>query len=255
MPPSPRNSQPFLVQLGDLFLIELTNWRWSWRSMLLTATITPLFGIIALGIFARDSGPSTLAYVLTGNLVLSLLFGAMDKVQSRFTYMRVVGALDYFAALPIQRYSLILAVAVAFFLLSLPSLLATLGVGALLLNLSLHLHPLLLIVIPVCALSLAGLGAFIGVTVRDPHEGGSLSLLVTLVLAGLGPVAVPPERLPGIFLILGRFSPATYAASALRQVILGPVTLHLWLDLGVLIAFAVAFLWLVGWKMDWRGTS
>jgi ABC-2 type transport system permease protein len=35
-----------------------------------------------------------------------------------------------------------------------------------------------------------------------------------LVMLGLGPVLIPPDRLPGIMLILGRLSPATYAASA-----------------------------------------
>jgi len=53
----PRNcKQPSLpVQLVDLFLIELTNWRWSWRTLIITGTVTPLFSIVALGIFARDS--------------------------------------------------------------------------------------------------------------------------------------------------------------------------------------------------------
>jgi ABC-2 type transport system permease protein len=99
---------------------------------------------------------------------------------------------------------------------------------------------------------MAGIGALIGSVARTPQEAGSLSLLVTLVMLGLGPVLIPPSRLPDVMLILGRFSPATYAASALRQALLGPLTGQIVLDLMVLAGVTVIILWLVGRKMDWR---
>jgi ABC-2 type transport system permease protein len=43
---------------------KLTNWRWSWRSMVTVATLAPLFSIVALGVFGRDSGPNGLVYFL-----------------------------------------------------------------------------------------------------------------------------------------------------------------------------------------------
>ena len=128
-----RRQAPILVQIGDLLLIELTNWRWSWRSMVLTATITPLVSVLGFGVFARDSGPKALAYVLTGNVVVSLMFGNMGNVESHFSFMRLRGVLDYFAALPIHKYALILAVVLSFLLLSLPSVVVTAAVGSLVL--------------------------------------------------------------------------------------------------------------------------
>ena len=92
---------------------------------------------------------------------------------------------------------LILAVVLSFLLLSLPSLVVTIVRGSLLLGLPIVLHPAILIVAPLCAISLAGIGALIGSTARNPQEAGSLSLLVTLVMLGLGPVLVSPARLPG----------------------------------------------------------
>jgi ABC-2 type transport system permease protein len=51
---------------------------------------------------------------------------------------------------------------------------------------------------------------------------------------------------------LGRLSPATYAASALRQTLLGPLTGQIVIDIvALLIAGALAF-WLAARKMDWR---
>lgn len=249
MPPLARKPLSPLSQLLDLFLIELTNWRWSWRSMVITATVAPLGSILALGLFARELGAPALAYVLSGNAVLSLLFGTMGNVESHFCFMRFAGALDYFATLPIRRGLLVLAVVLAFLLLSLPSLIVTIALGALVLGLPLALHPAILLVVPLCALPLAGLGALIGLSVRTPEQGNSVNLLVTLGLTGLGPIVIPPDRLPAVLILLGRLSPATYAASALRQVLLGPVTGQLAVDLAVLVGFAGVMFWVAVRRM------
>lgn len=248
----PHRPQGILIQLGDLFLMEMTNWRWSWQSLLITGMITPLLSTLALGVFARDSGQEALAYVLSGNVVVSLMFGNMRSIQSHVVFMRFGGALDYFATLPVRRYLLILAMMLAFLLLSLPSLAVTILVGALALHIPLHLSPLLFLVVPVCAVPLSGIGALIGVRARTPQEAGSIDLVLTLVLSGLGPVLIPPDRLHPLLVALGRFSPATYAASALRQVLLGPLTGQVILDLVVLALLAAAIFWLVASRLDWR---
>lgn len=249
---TPHKPPSIFTQIIDVLLIELTNWRWSWRGMVLIATLAPLFSILALGFFAQDANSATLAHILTGNVVLSLMFGILDNVQNHFLYMRQFGTLDYFATLPIQKPWIILAVVLGFFLLTLPSLLVIIGVGAWLLGIPLHVSPFALLVVPLCSLPLASLGALIGVTARTPQEGGAITLLLTLVLAAIGPVIAAPERLPPYMLVLGRFSPATYAAAAMRQVLLGPITTELWLDLGVLGTFTVVLFWLALRKMDWR---
>ena len=133
-----------LAQLVDLFLIELTNWRWSWRSMLLTGTLAPVFSILGMGVFAQDAGHEALGYVLTGNMVISLMFGNMRNVQSHFTFMRFEGALDYYATLPIRKHNLILAVVLSFLLLSLPSLIITMLLGTVVLKVPITFHPLAL---------------------------------------------------------------------------------------------------------------
>jgi ABC-2 type transport system permease protein len=241
-----------LVQLADLFLIELTNWRWSWRTMILTGTLAPICSILAMGVFAQDSGMQALTYVLTGNMVISLMFGNMGNVQSHFTFMRFEGTLDYYATLPIRKPSLILAVVLSFLLLSLPSLIVTMLLGALVLGVPITFNPLVLVVIPACAVSLSGVGALIGVTVRNRYQAGAVSLVVTMLMAGLGPVVVPPDRLPPLLHTLGKMNPATYAASALRQAVVGPITERAAGDLAVLIGSGLVILWTVGHMLDWR---
>jgi ABC-2 type transport system permease protein len=240
------------IQLFDIFLIELTNWRWSWRSMLFIGTIAPIFNIVALGIFARDSGRDVLAFVQAGNMVLSLMFSNMNNIQSHMLFMRFQGVLEYFGTLPIRKPLLVLSLVIAFLLISLPSLIVTIIFGSLILALPLHISPLILIVVPLCTVSLSGIGALIGSRARTNEEAGTISWLLTFLLMGLGPVLIPPQRLPAILLVLGHLNPATYAASAFRQVLIGPVTGELALDLGALTLFTLVLFWFVERKMDWH---
>ncbi|GAB4376858.1 MAG: hypothetical protein Kow00121_24820 [Elainellaceae cyanobacterium] len=237
------------LQLFDLLCMELSNWRWSWQVMVLTATVSPVLSIVALGSFASRNDPESLSAILAGSLVMSLMFGNLGNVSSRFAYMRFSGALDYYATLPIRRSLLIIAVVLAFFVLSLPSLLVTIGFGAWFLHLPLMLHPLILLSIPLCVLPLAGIGAAIGANAPTPEVGGGLTLLVTMLALFIGPVLLPASRLPETLQLIGYFSPATYAASALKQTLLEPITQRIILDCAALTGFSLLTFGLVSRKL------
>lgn len=248
--------QPSLInQLIDVFLIEFTNWRWSWQSMLILGTAAPLLSLVGLGVFAHDSGRTALEYVLIGSIVLSLMFGIMSNITNHFLFMRFQGTLDYFATLPVRRPILIGALVLAFFCISLPSILVTTIVGSLLLGVQLAPSLLVIIVIPLCALSISGIGALIGIQARTPQEASAVQLLLQMLLIGIGPVVVPPNKLPAISLLIGHISPTTYAAEALRQVLLGPVNAELFVDIAVLVGVTIVTFWLVGYKLHWRRTT
>jgi ABC-2 type transport system permease protein len=120
------------------------------------------------------------------------------------------------------------------------------------LGISLVVHPLLLIVIPLCALPVSGIGALIGLRARNYPEAGTFNLLLTFALLALGPVVIPPDRLPNFLLVLGRFSPSTDASSALRLVLLGPITSQVAWDTAALLLFKVVSFIVVGRSLQWR---
>lgn len=245
--------QPFFTQLTDLIIIQLTNWRWSWRGTLITSIIAPAISTAALGVFAGNS-PNALGYVVTGNMVLSLLFGTLGQVSGNFAYMRANGMLDYFATLPIYRAALIIATVMAFFVLSIPATLMTLLIGTVILHLPVAISPLIVLVIPLITMTLAGLGALIGLTGKTPETVSAVSNLTTFALVSLGPIIIPAERLPELIRVVSYLSPATYAASALRQVVLASVEpIPLLVDVLILTAIMLLLLWLVGQRIDWRG--
>lgn len=120
------------------------------------------------------------------------------------------------------------------------------------LALPLALHPLLFVAIPLGAIPLACIGVFLGLLGRSWGEASSWGFVVSLLLSVLGPVMIPPVRLPEILIWLGYLNPATYAASALRQVVIGPISAYLLVDLAVLAGMSALLLWLVERKMSWR---
>ncbi len=251
--PNPSPHPPsLLTQLIDLMLIQLSNWRWSWRRMLISGMLAPLVGLLALGLFARDTGTEGLVYVLTGSVVMGLMLENVGKVASNFAFMKEAGTLSYFATLPIRRIMVVVATVLAFFLLSLPSMIITVGLGAWFLGIALRPSVLLFVVVPLTGISLATLGALIGSRARSIEEAGSISTALVFGLVVLGAVVIPPDRLPPLVRTAGWFSPATYAASALRQTLVGPLTPRLWLDVGVLTALSLLLGWLVAKGMDWR---
>lgn len=220
--------------------------------MVITSTLAPLVNIIGLGIFARHGNVAALPWILTGNIVLALMFANQNNVASNFTAMRVSGALEYFAMLPIWRNLLIVATVAAFFLLSLPALLVTTVLGSIVLRVRLDPDPLILAVIPVCVLPMAGVGALIGTLARSPEQSSSVSLGLTVLMTGAGAVVVPARVLPRPVYYLGFANPAAYAASAIRQALLGPLTPRLALDAAVLVLFTLLVFVLVVRKVRWQ---
>jgi ABC-2 type transport system permease protein len=235
----PRKPPSLAVQLLDLYLIQLTNWRWSWRSTMIVGILSPVVGMTALGIYARATGPASLAYVFTGNLVLCLMFETQSRVANNFAYMKAMGSLDFFSTLPIAREALIFATTGAFITLSLPALVVTILAGVLILGISLQLHPLLLVMVPLISVPMAGFGAWIGLKSRTPESASAISLGVSVLVIAIGPVVIPPELTPEFLRWLGLISPATYASSALQQTLIGPLRSRLWIDAAVLLGFSV----------------
>lgn len=182
----PRQRQALPAQLWDLFLIELTNWRWSWRLTLIAGSLMPLFLLVLLGVFANNQDHNALVYILTGNMVIGLLFGTMTRIINRVEFLRFGGGLDFFATLPVQRFVFVLAMVASFLVFSLPLLLITLVAGTLWLALPLHLDPLLLLVIPLCTIPLAGVGVFLGLIGRNWGEASSWGFVVSLLFSGSG---------------------------------------------------------------------
>jgi ABC-2 type transport system permease protein len=238
----------------DLYLMQLANYRWTWRWQLIGGLVAPLsFMFMIRSLLGADGAtPGAGAAVLAGNLVLSAVFTAMGNTANRFAWLKETEGLDYYATLPIGRGAMVVSVVLAFVTLALPSMVATVLLGRVLFALPLAPHPLALVVLVLTALSLAALGATIGILAPDVETQGVISNLALFLLVFLSPVLVPAERLPALLQVTSRVLPVSYAVGALRSLLVGTVDGAVLRDLAVLAAFAAAALALATRRLDWR---
>jgi ABC-2 type transport system permease protein len=248
---APRVPPPaFLAQLRVLVPMQLANWRWAWRRMLVLGSAVPLASMLLLATVAKGTDPARVEAIFVGSILLSLMFETQNKVASHFTYLHATRGATYFATLPVAHAAVVLATTAAFLLLALPPVALTIAAGQLVLHLRLSPSPWLLLAIPACATSLSGIGALIGTTARTPEEASALSQAAIVTLLVAGPVMFPADLAPTALRPFAYVNPAVFAASALRQCLFGPVTLRLAGDIGVLCIFAVSSLWVVGHLMS-----
>jgi ABC-2 type transport system permease protein len=233
-----------------LFLIQLANWRWSWQAMAINGLIVPITTLYFLKTMGGSSTQPEL--ILSGNIIVSLIFTTMYGTSARFSFMRTFGVLDYYATLPVPKALLVLAVNAGFLVLSLPTAILTIFIGQWFLGLSLSLSPVFFILVPLASFSLSAVGAFVGVAAPNFDAANTITGILQFVFMGVGPVLLPQERLPEIVVFLGQFLPSTYAADALRHTLNSNYDGRFLLDLGFLVVFDLVAMLFVGYKMEWR---
>lgn len=231
--------------------IQLTNWRWSWPSMLLTGIVVPVLMSLGLGVYAQNLGGTAVEYAVISGLAFSLLFELQGKIATNISFMKANGALDQLAATGAKRLQFVIGSFIAFGLLATPSLLITPIVVVKILGLS--LSPSFAIVPAVifagCAFLSAGM--IIGALSTSLEQASSISLLMAIVLLSFGPVAVPEDLLPPWLQIAGETNPAVHISKAIRYGIFGGEAIS-WGSLAYLVGATFVLLFSAVLSLPWR---
>ncbi|MBA2362175.1 MAG: ABC transporter permease [Chloroflexia bacterium] len=235
-----------------LFVVQLLEERGFLAGTIFFTTVFPLLLVFGLGVVGDGQSPDGLTYIITGSAVSSLTFVGITMVAQSLAWMKERGDFLYYASLPISKSSLLLAVIASKLVLQMPGIVVALVGGGLLYGLDFELNPLLLIILPLTALALSGMGAALGLLSPSLQLVNLLSQVAGIVVLFAAPVMIPMESLPLPLQWFGRLLPPTYAADALRRAVAGVTDVQLLVDLAVL-AFAAA-LSLVGISrgLRWR---
>ncbi len=240
----------WLQVFWDLLFIQLANWRWAWAPTVINGLLVPLTALFFLKAAAGDSAASN-EFLVSGNIIISLIFTTMYGTSARFAFMRTFGVLDYYATLPVSKILLVLAVNGGFLLLTLPSALLTILIAQLL-GLKFSLNIFFFLIVPLASFSLSAVGAFVGVAAPNFDTANTITAILQFAFMGCGPVLIPAERLPDFLNIIGHFLPSTYAADALRRSLSNNFDLTFVLDLTFLVMFDLLAMLFVARKMEWR---
>ncbi len=240
------------LNFWDLLLIQLANWRYSWPATVINGLLVPVTTYVFVITVSGGNSQDLNIYLLSGNVIVSLIFTTMYGTSARFAFMRTFGVLDYYATLPVYKPLLVLAVNAGFLVLTLPTALLTLLMGQFIFNLHISLNLTVILLVPLASFSLSTVGAFVGVISPNFDTANTISGILQFIFMGLSPVLVPVERLPEVIQWVGKALPSTYAADALRLSLTEQYTPAFFLDLAVLILFDLGAMVFVATKMEWR---
>jgi ABC-2 type transport system permease protein len=89
----------------------------------------------------------------------------------------------------------------------------------------------------------------VGAVAGNAEQASSVGVFAGLGLAAVGGSMVPPEVFPDVMQVISRFTPHRWALDGLREAVAGAGPADVLPQLGVLAAFAAAFLGLATWRL------
>jgi ABC-2 type transport system permease protein len=200
----------------------LFGWLSPWI-LIPTFIIEPIFQILFFAYVGRDAGVGDDSFFLIGNAIqfasIPCLF-AMGNTIGGERYSQTLGLL---LVSPARRVPLFLGRALPVILNGLLCSLLALGLGALILHVTLPLEslPLLALVVAVSAFACTGLGLVTAALALRVRETAVLSNLVMGVLLIFCGVNVALSALPGWMASVGRLLPLTHGIEAARSLVAG----------------------------------
>jgi ABC-2 type transport system permease protein len=205
--PEPARRPTFAATFGAIFAGQLSRAKVAAIPIFIAATLQSVGLIVLLkGLVDRGSAVTEQS-VVAGSSVTVVSFVALNLLAQRFGALKASGALDYFGALPVRPTAVVTATVPG-------SVLVAVG-GAAFYRLPLSHVWVIVPVVMAAGVSLAGLGALLGLAAPRPEiatVAGQLGMSLVMFL-GL----VPAHRLPGVVQAVRAVVPSTYAVDAFAE--------------------------------------
>ena len=245
---SKRSKYNSIVKQLYLIKSELLSLRLSWKWALIIVLVTPLSTLYFLTlIFKGDK--EYLTYVITGNMVMSLVTGTMLTLGQELGVLKQLKGFDYYAVLPLKKINLIIAYITRATIVTVPSMILIYFIGKIIIGIDMVVHPSIILVIIFSGFSLSSLGAAIGIYSRDADQASVITQVVQPLIIYLVPVFIPMENMPRLVNYISYIIPTRYVAQALRASYTGKFDLP---SISMLAIFSIISIFLIEFKMDWR---
>src|SRR5450432_2741042 len=213
--PVPAARPTFAASFAAIFTGQLARAKTAAIPIFLAATLQSVGLVVLLKGLVDTGSHVTEQSVVAGSSVTVVSFVALNLLAQRFGALKASGALDYFGALPVQPAAVVTATAAAWASFTVPgSVLVAVG-GAAYYRLPLSHVWVIAPVVVAAGVSLAGLGALLGLAAPRPEIATVAGQLCMSLVMFLG--LVPAHRLPGVVQALRAAVPSTYAVDAFAE--------------------------------------
>jgi ABC-2 type transport system permease protein len=186
-------------------------------------------------------------YILPGMLCYPLLFSSMVASTGAIVYERERGTLKRIRASPIHPLSMLLGKTVAALLQTAITILIIAVLGAFVLNPNVNWNiSALLPILFLGSMNGIAIGLLISCIGRSPQEASGAATTIGIVLQWFTGMYFPLEYLPEYLQQVGKIVPMTYAAQAIRDIMIRNVTLNDLLQPLITLTASATILYAVG---------
>ncbi len=243
----------FWVDFKYLWLEQMMEIRVAWYWYLLFSLVIPLAMVFGFARFGRGlTDQSSLIYIISGSAIFAVVNDGLYAMAIRLGSMKKEGILVYYASLPISRVAFAGAIMFSRLVVLLPGMLCPILLGSAIYGIKLELNPWIVVLLPLTALSMSVMGMVIGLAVDNLEMTNWIVTSVLFLVVMAAPVFIPITALPLPLQFLSYAFPPTYAADALRRLLLGDVNLAFYLDMAMLaLMVVVSFFVFKRWSF-WR---
>ena len=228
------------------------EYRRTWFVQVLLGFLLP----IGLAFFLKSIGNVTTTeravFLLGGNLATSIAFSTTSFLILKIGWGRQFREFDYWVALPFPKLTLVFGMISMALVFALPGIVGIYVFGNLLFGLPFTNILVLLPLIPLGALSQAGLGAELGCYAPNGQTANGIGNVLIVFIGFLSPMMIPASDLLLPLRIISFCFPTTYIADAFRMGMANRIDISLLFDVLILLLFSGAFLALAYLRLDWR---
>lgn len=240
------------TELTILFRIQFALIRDSWVIVLLVATLFPLTTILFMRFFIADPTPEMMVKIIAGNMIFGIIIMGLNSIGQEISMQKHQGHFTFYASLPILKINFVAANLMRGMMSTLPSFVLLGMIGYWIYGVDLHITWGLPIVMLLSVTSVVGLGVCIGFWSPNQQLTSMLVQLLMMVVTFLSPVMVEMNQLPKILQWISYVFPTTYAADAMRTVLLHGWNYAVLLDCFIMLLYTCAAVLITNRLVSWR---
>lgn len=240
------------TELLILFRIQFALIRDSWVIVVLLATSFPLTTILFMKFFVPSPTPEMMVQIIAGNMIFGVIIMGLNSMGQEISMQKHQGHFTFYASLPILKINFVAANLLRGLMSTLPSFVLMGVIGYWIYGVDIQLSWALPMVMLLSLTSIVGLGVCIGFWSPNQQLTNMLVQLLMMAVTFLSPVMVGMDQLPKALQVISYIFPTTYAADAMRIVLLQGWTNAVMLDCLMMLLYTCGTVFIVNKLVSWR---
>lgn len=232
--------------------IQFTIIREAWVWIFIMACMFPLTTLLFLKFFTVDPTPAVMTRIITGNMLFGLIVMGLNSMAQEISWQKHQGHFTYYSSLPIAKVNFIFANLLRGLIMCVPSFVILAMIGQFAYGIQFHYSWGLIPVLALTVFSVVGAGVLIGFWSPSHQLTNLLVQALMMFISFLTPVMVDMNQLPAPLQWVSYIFPTTYAAEAMREVLISGWSSSVAWNTLILLLFSLISIVLILKKVDWR---